>query len=94
MAKKKRATQAIKESDVKAVVALLKIFTDIECRWEGQEIREYAKGILVLWSRVKSLRQFVRQLEDFINKSDESALPIGQIGFFMMSEFRKKNKKK
>jgi hypothetical protein len=94
MAKKKRATQAIKESDVKAVVALLKIFTDIECRWEAQEIREYAKGMLVLWSRVKSLRQFVRQLEDFLNKSDESALPIGQVGFFMVSELRKQNKKK
>jgi hypothetical protein len=89
MAKKKRGTRPIPENDVKAVVALLKLFTDIECRWELREIRKLAKSMLELWRLEKSLPKFVRRLTDLIDKSDEVGVPIGNLGYFIESELRK-----
>ena len=89
MAKKKRATQAIKESDVKAVVALLKIFTHLECRLDPREIREFAKSMLELWFLEESLPKFVRGLDEFLDKYYELCVPFEEIGYFLASELRK-----
>jgi hypothetical protein len=89
MAKKKRATQAIKESDGKAVAALLKIFTYIQCRLEPREIRKFAKSMLELWFLEENLPKFVRGLDEFLDKYYEVGVPFEEIGYFLASELRK-----
>ena len=89
MSKEKQVARPIQSSDVEAVGDLLKMFTDVECRWEQHEIQELAEQMLVLWFRVRSLPEFVRQLKEFVEKSDELCIPVGQLGSFMASELRK-----
>jgi len=90
MAKKKRATQAVKQSDVKAVVSLLKIFTYIGFRLEAREIQKFAKSMLELWLFEESLPKFVRGLDEFLDKYYEAGIPFEEIGYFLASEVRKK----
>ena len=89
MSKEKQVARPIQRSDVEAVENLLKMFTDLECRWEQREIQELAEQMLVLWFRVKSLPEFFRHLNEFMEKSDELCIPVGQLGSFMASELRK-----
>ena len=90
MAKKKRATKAVKQRDVKALVSLLNIFTYIAFRLEAREIRKFAKSLLELWLFEQSLPKFVRGLDEFLDKYYEAGIPFEEIGDFLASEVRKK----
>lgn len=85
----KLVVTAVQKNDVGFIVALLKMFTDLEVRLKPKQIRALAEQMLVLWLNVKSPAKFVQRMNEFFEKAEELRLPAEKIARLMARELRK-----
>lgn len=83
---KKPITTAVQKTDVGFVVALVRMFSEVELHLTPRQIRALAKQMLVLWLGVKRPARFVRLMNGFFERAEDLGLPAEKVALLMARE--------